>query len=191
MTMDASSLRPASRRRDITQQQQQQRHDDMRDLYEFRVERHQGLPVSLSCRLDTTDRRNDDDNHNTTTTWNNTNNSNSNNNDTRLLLNTTISFDYELVLRDPVEDSLGEVLRQDLPQWEFFLLYYVAQDIGIIGCQAIGQQNITTTSNSSSSNNSNTNQTNASYSVDVVSLSSYGSDVVDTRVGTYMLYVCM
>jgi hypothetical protein len=95
----------------------------------------------------------------------------SNSNDTREVLNTTILFDYELSLRNP-EEGIGELLFQDLPKWEFFLLYYVAEDIGIIGCPLIGRQNVTTFSPTNSS-------------VDVVKLSSFGTDVVDTRVGTF------
>ena len=150
-TLSAASLR--------SQQQQ-----NVRDLYEFKVERSNGLPVSLSC----TDSVNasDDSSKSTSTIQNKTN-------DTRQILDTTILFDYELTLRDPVEGII-EVLRQDLPKWEFFLLYYVAEDIGIIGCQQIGQQNI-----SSSSSQSN------SSPVDVINISSVGSDVVDTRVGTF------
>ncbi len=173
MTIDASLLSTASRRRGITQQQQQQQHQYIRDLYEFQVERNNGLPVSLSCSS-AADTGNPPNNSNATTTLTNTTHPNNNTNDTRQILDTTISFDYELTLRDPVE-GLVEVLSQDLPKWEFFLLYYVAQDIGLIGCQEIGQQNIT--------RNQDSNNT-SFYSVDVVNLSSFGSDVVDTRVGT-------
>lgn len=149
-TLSATSLR--------SHQQQQY----IRDLYEYKVERNNGLPVSLSC-TDSVSASNDSSN--TTTAIKKAN-------DTRQLLDTTILFDYELTLRDPVEEII-EVLRQDLPKWEFFLLYYVAEDIGIIGCQNIGMQNIT----SSSRHNST--------SVEVINISSIGSDVVDTRVGTF------
>jgi hypothetical protein len=129
----------------------------IRDLYEFKVERYDGLPVSLICS----------DNSSTPST----SKDKKKKNDTRQTLDTTILFDYEITLRDPEED-IGEVLFQDLPKWEFFLLYYVAEDIGIIGCQQIGRQNITSFSHSNSS-------------VDVIELSSFGTDVVDTRVGTF------
>ena len=131
----------------------------VRDLYEFEVERNNGLPVSLSC-IDSS-------------TSSSTSNANVMKNDTRQILDTTILFDYEITLRDP-EEQIGELLFQDLPKWEFFLLYYVAEDIGIIGCQQIGQQNITSFS-----------QANAS-DVDVIKLSSFGTDVVDTRVGMFL-----
>jgi hypothetical protein len=126
----------------------------IRRLYEFKVERNNGLPVSLSCT----------DTSNTSST----SNAKQEENDTRQVLDTTILFDYEITLRNS-EEQLAEVLFQDLPKWEFFLLYYVAEDIGVVGCQHIGQQNITSSSSKSS--------------VDVVKLSSFGPDVVDTRVG--------
>ena len=140
--------------------QQQQQHN-IRDLYEFEVERNDGLPVSLSCTDSLGSSSSSSKAKNTT-------------NDARQILVTTILFDYELTLRDP-EEELVEVLRQDLPKWEFFLLYYVAEDIGIIGCQQIGRQNITSSAESNST------------SVDVVKLSSFGTDVVDTRIGTFFL----
>ena len=139
--------------------QQQQQHN-IRDLYEFEVERNDGLPVSLSCTDSLGSSSSSSKAKNTT-------------NDARQILVTTILFDYELTLRDP-EEELVEVLRQDLPKWEFFLLYYVAEDIGIIGCQQIGRQNITSSAESNST------------SVDVVKLSSFGTDVVDTRIGTFL-----
>jgi hypothetical protein len=126
----------------------------IRSLYELKVEKNNGLPVSLSCTRDA--------NSSTKVTASN---------DTRQVLDSTILFDYELMLRDPME-NLVEVLQQDLPKWEFFLLYYVADDIGILGCD-IDNQNII----------GYDAKTGNATSVDVVSLSSYGTDVVDNRVG--------
>ena len=111
-----------------------------------------GLPVSLSCQPK----------NSTNVTAVNTSSS---------LLDSTIEFDYELMLRDPRENVV-EVLLQDLPKWEFFLLYYVADDIGILGCD-IEKQNITNSTEESS--------------VDVVSLSSYGTDVIDNRIGKHWI----
>lgn len=148
-------------RQSSTQLRSPQQQHNIRDLYEFEVERNEGLPVSLSCTDSLGNSSSSLKAKNTT-------------NDARQTLVTTILFDYELTLRDP-EEELVEVLRQDLPKWEFFLLYYVAEDIGIIGCQQIGRQNITSSAESNST------------SVDVVKLSSFGTDVVDTRIGTFFV----
>lgn len=138
-----------------------------RELYEFKVEKINGLPVSLSCK----------ENHTASSSSSQVpSSSSSQNNDTRTTLDSTIEFDYELILRDPMED-LVEILQQDLPKWEFFLLYYVADDIGILGCDLQKKkQNITAITNSSQEEKE----------WDIVSLSSYGIDVVDTRVGKWL-----
>jgi hypothetical protein len=130
----------------------------LRSLYEFKVVKVNGYPVSLSCREKNSSSSSQVASKSAipSTTFKN-----------ESLLDSTIEFDYELLLPDPREDIV-EVLQQDLPKWEFFLLYYVADDIGILGCD-IGKQNINGTEGSS---------------VDVVSLSSYGTDVIDNRVGT-------
>ena len=122
--------------------------------YEFQVENSNGIPVSLSCVANAS--------------------IDEPTNVTRQRLDSTIVFDYELTLRDPME-GIVEVLKQDLPQWEFFVLYYVAEETGVLECD-FEMQNV---SNFSSGNGSGA----SGNAVDVVSLSSYGTDVIDDRVG--------
>jgi hypothetical protein len=44
----------------------------------------------------------------------------------------TLLFGYEFAIIDPREPVGGEVIRQDLPQIEFNLLYHVAEAIGLL-----------------------------------------------------------
>jgi hypothetical protein len=49
-------------------------------------------------------------------------------------------FDYEFAINDPHE-GIEEVLMQDLPKYEYGLLYEVALSTGVLTCN-LGRQNI-------------------------------------------------
>lgn len=73
------------------------------------VERENGLPISYACRG--ADRQH----------------------------NLTLSFEYEFAVTDPAEDIGAEVIQQMLPALEYYILYYVAEAVGVLTCDFASQ----------------------------------------------------
>jgi hypothetical protein len=129
-----------------------------REMYKLEVQRSDGLPVIMTC---------------------NSNSTSSAQAAAKMhRLNATIEFDYEFAVIDPGEDVV-EVMKQDLPYLEFFILYYVAEQTGVLKCDLASQDVFLFGDKSLIS----ATQADARPKADVVSLSSVATDTRDLTVG--------
>lgn len=53
----------------------------------------------------------------------------------------TLFFEYEFAIVDPRESIAGEVIAQDLPSLEYFLLHHTAREIGLLSCDDDSRRN--------------------------------------------------
>lgn len=81
--------------------------DDSRNNSTLIIERDRGLPIRIECVDDTNDE----------------------------METVTLLFAYEFAILDPRESIAGEVIAQDVPSLEYFLLHHVARDIGLLSCE--------------------------------------------------------
>jgi hypothetical protein len=129
-------------------------------MYNLEVEQANGLPITVTCTSNSTvaatDRRR----------------------------GVIMEFDYEFAILDPKEE-LAEVMKQDLPALEFFILYYVAEETGLLECDFERQAIQPLPGDNSNGASSTTSMVNgvAVLDVDVISLSSTSHDTRDWTVG--------
>lgn len=178
-------------------QQPRQKDEVKRNLYQLVLEKHDDFfPISMTCVPAPTSSAAsvNEDNNNTTNTivsgGGGTTEANhqtqqqpvgsSNGDDNTYGIGdehkVVLEFDYEISLKDPQESVLGEVLEQDLPKLEYWILYYLAEQTGIQTCD-IANQNVSLFRSTSSNGNNKLNAPKA----DVIGLSSLGTDHVDER----------
>jgi hypothetical protein len=129
-------------------------------MYSLEIERANGLPITVTCSSNAT----------------------ATSGEKRAVI---LEFDYEFEIVDPKED-LAEVMKQDLPKLEFFILYYLAQETGLLECDLDRQAIPPIPMDGSSGAMSPTSIVNGStvLNVEIVSLSSTSTDARDWTVGT-------
>lgn len=127
-------------------------------MYEPEIERANGLPITVTCT-----------------------NSTSNTEASRKAA--LIEFDYELAIVNPNE-HLAEFMKQDLPSLEFFLLFYVADEAGLLECNLERQVIAPTQTGAAGDVSAISGIDLERLNVDIVSLSSTSTDTRDLTVGT-------
>lgn len=126
--------------------------------YVLNVQQNNGLPVNLTCTSKTPTV--------TQTTA------------SRSMYDATIEFSYEFTIFNPDQDPI-EVLKQDVPLLEFFILYYVAQGTNILDCNVQNQGISLFAESASTSAGGAIDQP----TVELLSLSSVSTDTRDLTIG--------